>query len=135
MARYHSNPNVAIPNVSSRTMKMLESFEQDKGEGAPRDDTITSVNQGTFSPEPRDAPLESTPVEVRQDAPSETLMYTIYASDINNKAQVNDTRSWLEGLVKGKSKLHEELGFSGRHLKISRRTRQVFNMTDTYEIH
>jgi len=89
-----------------------ESLVPVKSEGASQKDVSPPVDQQAATSEPRDVPLESTTVEVQQDASSETRVYTVWASDVHNEAQVNETRTWLKSLVKDKDRMRDELGWT-----------------------
>lgn len=96
----------------SANRNAAESLEPVKGERTSQKDVNPPVDQEAANSEPRDVPLGSTAVEVQQDASSETRIYTVWASDVHNKAQVNETRTWLKGLVKDKGKMRDELGWN-----------------------
>ncbi|KAI4928970.1 hypothetical protein J4E85_005592 [Alternaria conjuncta] len=96
----------------SANLNAAESLEQVNSEGAPQKDVSPPVDQHTATFEPRDVALGSTTVEVQQDVSSETRIYTVWASDVHNEAQVNETRTWLKGLVKDKDKMRDELGWN-----------------------
>ncbi|KAH6866620.1 peptidase S8/S53 domain-containing protein [Alternaria rosae] len=89
-----------------------ESLEQVKGESTLQKDVNPPVDQHAVVSQLRGVPLESTTVEVQQDAFSETRVYTVWASDVHNEAQVNETRIWLKGLVKDKDRMRDELGWN-----------------------
>lgn len=95
----------------SSNRNAIATLEATKGEEAQHKDTISPINQDVPPSTHKDASLITTTVETRQDASSEARMYTVWASDVNNEAQVNETRSWLKDLVKDKDKMRDELGF------------------------
>jgi len=96
----------------SANRNAAESLEPVKSEGASQKDVNPPVDQQAATSEPRDVPLGSTIVEVQRDASSETRVYTVYASDVHNEAQVNETRTWLKSLVKDKDRMRDELGWT-----------------------
>jgi len=99
-------------SMLSANLNAAESLEQVNSEGASQKDVSPPVDQHTATFEPRDVALGSTTVEVQQDVSSETRIYTVWASDVHNEAQVNETRTWLKGLVKDKDKMRDELGWN-----------------------
>ncbi|KAI4663653.1 uncharacterized protein J4E78_004069 [Alternaria triticimaculans] len=90
----------------------MKSLEPVKSEGASQMDVNPPVDQQAATSLPRDVPLGSTTVEMQQDASSETRVYTVWASDVHNEAQVNETRTWLKSLVKDKDRMRDELGWT-----------------------
>jgi len=99
-------------SMLSANRNAAESLVPVKSEGASQKDVSPPVDQQAATSEPRDVPLESTTVEVQQDASSETRVYTVWASDVHNEAQVNETRTWLKSLVKDKDRMRDELGWT-----------------------
>jgi hypothetical protein len=89
----------------------IATLEATKDEEAQQKDTISSVNQDVPHSTPKDASRITNTIETRQDASAETKSYMVYASDIHNEAEINETRTWLEGLTKDKSKMREETRF------------------------
>lgn len=63
------------------------------------------------SSEPIELPVDSTVVEQRDELPPGTKSYSVWVTDENNDSQINDTRTWLEGLVHGKADMHEISSF------------------------
>jgi hypothetical protein len=53
----------------------------------------------------------STTVDARQENEPEAKPYIVWVTDPKNEAQINDTRTWLEGIVKDKSKMFERKYF------------------------
>ncbi|KAI4678050.1 uncharacterized protein J4E88_006568 [Alternaria novae-zelandiae] len=90
----------------------MKSLEPVKSEEASQKDVTPPVDQQAATSEPRDVPLGSTTVEVQRDASSETRVYTVWASDVHNEAQVNETRTWLKSLVKDKDRMRDQLGWT-----------------------
>jgi hypothetical protein len=54
-----------------------------------------------------DASHQEPRLSSRQDGQPEAKPYVVRVTNQNNEAQINDTRTWLEGLVKDKSKMYE----------------------------
>ncbi|KAF2123079.1 hypothetical protein BDV96DRAFT_14127 [Lophiotrema nucula] len=70
-------------------------------------------------PSDQDAPLlnpndnsHSKWPEIRDNLPSDTKNYTVWVTDRENESQNNETREWLKGLHKGKSKMNERWSFT-----------------------
>lgn len=101
---------MTLPRLSS-DHNAIATLEATEGEEAQHKDTISSINQNAPHSTPKDASRITNTIETRQDASAETKLYMVYASDIHNEAQVNETRTWLEGLTKDKSKMREETRF------------------------
>ena len=99
-------------SMLSANRNAAESLVPVKSEGASQKDVNPPVDQQAATSEPRDVPLGSTIVEVQRDASSETRVYTVWASDVHNEAQVNETRTWLKSLVKDKDRMRDELGWT-----------------------
>ncbi|KAI4918471.1 hypothetical protein J4E90_002855 [Alternaria incomplexa] len=99
-------------SMLSANRNAAESLEPVKSEGASQKDVTPPVDQQAATSEPRDVPLGSTTVEVQRDASSETRVYTVWASDVHNEAQVNETRTWLKSLVKDKDRMRDQLGWT-----------------------
>ncbi|KAI4935539.1 uncharacterized protein J4E92_002830 [Alternaria infectoria] len=96
----------------SANRNAAESLEPVKSEEASQKDVTPPVDQQAATSEPRDVPLGSTTVEVQRDASSEARVYTVWASDVHNEAQVNETRTWLKSLVKDKDRMRDQLGWT-----------------------
>jgi hypothetical protein len=54
---------------------------------------------------PKSVPPPLVTVQQRDEAPPATKTYAAWVTDQDNVAQVNETRIWLEGLVKDKSEM------------------------------
>ncbi|KAH5423412.1 hypothetical protein HBI23_198970 [Parastagonospora nodorum] len=62
-------------------------------------------------PELKDTSITPVAVDKRDEQPPETESYIARATDTNNDTQTAETRKWLEGIVKDKSKMYEMRGF------------------------
>jgi hypothetical protein len=63
----------------------------------PNDDATSSA--------PKDVPKQAADIKKRYELPPGTTSYIAWVTDRDNEKQINETRDWLEELVKDKSQL------------------------------
>jgi hypothetical protein len=66
-----------------------------------------SSNDDNSLSEAKDESLRSTAIKARQNNQTEAKPYVVQISETRNETLLNETRTWLEGLVQDKSKMYE----------------------------
>jgi hypothetical protein len=74
--------------------------------------SATTLQQDASPLEPKDTPLRPTTIDKRDENLPGTKSYAVWVTDRQNQSQVNETRKWLEGLVKDKSQIQEMRSFT-----------------------
>lgn len=88
-----------------------ESLEPKQGDGTTPKRPTTTLREDVPLLEPKDTSLHSAAINKRDEELPKTKLYTAWVTDGGNEKQVNDTRDWLEELVKDKSQMDELRAF------------------------
>jgi hypothetical protein len=99
-----SKPGADLSNIAST---------QQNQAGDTTSNVATTFPRRVEPPEqPGDGPSIEADVNKREELPPGTKSYSAWITDRENEKQINDTRIWLEGLVKDKSKMYMWKGFT-----------------------
>jgi hypothetical protein len=101
---------VAISNPHS-DHHTVENSQTGQGSNALHKIHIVGSDGIVPSIKPKEAPFETKATVKRDDPLQGTQSYKAYVTDDKNDSQVNQTRDWLEELVKDKSQMIELKGF------------------------
>jgi hypothetical protein len=114
----HTGPTTSFHNDPPSSELGTVSPHLGQDEEAIQASHAAELNTDDPSSEPRDASLHSTTVEGRDEEPPKIMRCTVRVTDMFNKTQIDETRKWLEGLVKGSPKLDEHTTLPWAHDEI-----------------